>query len=284
MMLLSLAVSDLLMVVSMLFNSIMIMDGEWRFSNILCKLVSSLALTLCFISILHLCLLSFDRYIRIKKPLRYQHLISQRTVTVLMVLIWLVPSLVVNLPYADFEFRSSVYGCLKDSSHRNPSSTFLLVIIFVILPFSVLFYIYAYFFKVVREHARRIVDAAVNNVHETSHRHLRLFARQQVKSIKTFAFVIGTFLLCYTPFFLLGTYVSSKGSGTISADVMSLVTWLAFCNSFCNPVVYSLRYRNFRESFRNILCSPQTIMTSRQTDNVRNMRTVGKNNLNVSPL
>ena len=284
MMLLSLAVSDLLMVLSMAFNSTMVWYGEWQFSGTICTVVSSLALTLCFISILHLCLLSIDRYMSIKKPFKHRELMSKRTVMVLVVLIWLVPSVVVNLPYADFDFRSSVFGCLKNSSqHHNPSSSFLLVLIFVILPFSVLFYVYIYLFKVVRQHARRIVDIQLNvqgNNPQTSKR-VRFVLKQEVKSIKTFALVIGAFLLCYTPFFLLGTYASSKGTGTIPHDVISAVTWLAFCNSFCNPVVYSLRHKQFRESFRKILCSPQTLMSSRRADS--RVASLGRTNDDASP-
>ena len=276
MMLFSLAVSDLLMVVSMAFNSTMILYGQWQFTTTICTVVSSLALTLCFISILHLCLLSIDRYLSIKKPFRHRQLMSKCTVVVLMVLIWLVPSVVVNLPYADFEFRSSVFGCLKNTSqHHNPSSSFILVLIFVILPFAVLFYVYMYLFKVVRRHARRIVGIQPHQ-HQNSSTDTRLVLRHEVKSIKTFALVIGVFLLCYTPFFLLGSYASSKGTGTIPHDLMSAVTWLAFCNSFCNPMVYSLRYKQFRESFHKILCSPQTLVSSRWTDSVSRVASDGR--------
>ena len=271
MMLLSLAVSDLFMVVSMAFNSSMILHGKWLFSKTLCTVVSSLGLPLCFISILHLCLLSINKYISIQKPFKHHELMSRRTVVVLMVLIWLVPSVVVNLPYADFDFRSSVFGCLKNTSHHNPSSSFILVLIFVILPFTLLFYVYIYLFKVVRQHARRInaMQPVVNAQH--SSRNQRVVIRQTVKSVKTFALVIGAFVFCYTPFFLLGTYVSSKGTETISPDIMWAVTWLAFCNSFCNPVVYSLRYKRFRESFRKMLCYPQTFLSSRRSENFRVM-------------
>lgn len=263
MLLLSLALSDLLMVVSMAFNSTMILHGKWLFSRTVCTVASSLALPLCFISILHLCLLSIDRYISIKKPFKHHQLMSQRTVVVLIVLIWLVPSLVVNLPYADFEFRSSVFGCLKNESHHTPSSSFILVLIFVILPFTVLLYVYIYLFKVVRQHARRMVDVQPVTHSQHSSRNVRLVLKQEIKSIKTFALVLGAFLFCYTPFFFLGTYASSKGTGAIPPDVMWAVTWLAFCNSFCNPVVYSLRYKRFRESFRKILCCPQALVASR---------------------
>ena len=281
MMLFSLAVSDLLMVISMAFNSTMILHNKWIFSSTMCTVVSSLALTLCFISILHLCLLSIDRYILIKKPFGNQKSMSKRTVIVLMVLIWLVPSVVANLPYADFEFRSSVFGCLKNTSqHHNPSSTFVLVAIFVIVPFLVLFYVYVYLYKVVFQHARIIVGLQPNQNDNGVQNRPKSRLQVQKKSIITFAFVIGAFLLCYTPFFVLGSYASSKGTGTISNDLISLVTWLAFCNSFCNPVVYGLRYKQFREAFRKILCSPQALVSSQQTESI-STRSVGRTNVTV---
>ena len=285
MMLFSLAVSDLLMVISMAFNSTMILHNKWIFSSTMCTVVSSLALTLCFISILHLCLLSIDRYLLIKKPFKHRNLMSKRIMIILMVLIWLVPSVVVNLPYADFEFRSSVFGCLKNTSqHDNPSSTFLLVVIFVILPFLLLFYVYVCLFKVVRQHARRIVDLQPDQNDNGAKTRPLLRLEIQVKFIKTFAFVIGAFLLCYTPFFVLGSYASSKGTGTISNDLISLVTWLAFCNSFCNPVMYGLRYKQFRKAFRKILCSPQALVSSQQTESISIIGSSGRTNVTVDAL
>ena len=270
----SLAVSDLLMVISMAFNTLILHRGQWPYSPQLCTVVSSLGLNLCFISILHLCLLSIDRYFSIKNPFQHHQLMNRRRITLFLICLWVTPPLTINLPpYTDFDFRASVYGCLKSSSamagHNNPVSSFILVLFFVLIPFAILSYVYIYLFRVVRRHARRITVVNMQPSLETSnqnnrHRGGRILMRKEAKLIKTFALVIGAFLLCYTPFFLLGTFQSSKGPGTVSGHVVSAVTWLAFCNSFVNPIVYSLRYKQFRKSFWKIVCSPQRLIGSRQ--------------------
>lgn len=281
----SLAVSDLLMILSMVFNTLMVQRGEWPFSRQLCTIVSSLSLNLCFISILHLCLLSIDRYISIKKPFRHYQLMTCRRIRIFLVFIWVVPSVLINLPFADFDFRASVFGCVKNTrdKHDYPASSFILVLLFVIIPFSAIFYVYIYLFKVVRQHARRIIATEMqlsSQVEAANHNRphgLRALMKKEVKSIKTFALVIGAFVLCYTPFFLLGTYQSSRGPGTVSSQVLSAVTWLAFCNSFVNPVVYSLRYKEFRMSFWNIVCSLCSISPRRATIETKITTAVGTN-------
>lgn len=36
--------------------------------------------------------------------------------------------------------------------------------------------------------------------------------------------------------------------------LMSIFTWLGYCNSAINPVIYGLFSRDFRRAFKNIVC------------------------------
>ena len=267
--LLSLALTDLSMMLIMVLNAVTTVKGEWIFGEWCCKAVASIGLTLSFISILHLCFLSVDRYIAIHKPLRYQFIVTRRRVITFLSLIWMSPAVIVNIPLANFEFRADTYGCADRKSTRTnkPSSPyiFFLVALFVIIPFAIIFLSNALVFKTAFKQARQlsrvekslressvdICDQDDTHPVKTTEPHS---LKREIKSARTFALVVGIFLFCYTPFYTVGTYRKIAGPVKVPPIVMLVTMWIAFANSFCNPIVYGLRYAPFRKSFKH-LCS-----------------------------
>ena len=267
--LLSLALTDLSMVIIMILNAVTTVTGEWIFGEWICRAVASIGLTLSFISILHLCVLSVDRYIAIQKPFRYQFIVTRKRVITILLLIWLCVVVILNIPLADFEFRADTYGCASPSargSSRDSPYIFFLVALFVILPFAIICFSNAVVFKTAFMQARQLSrverslresSADICEQHKpqqgekTMHNHS---LKREIKSARTFALVVGIFLLCYTPFYTAGTYRKTAGPIKVPRNVMIVTMWIAFANSFCNPIVYGLRYSPFRKAFKK-LCS-----------------------------
>ncbi|KAF5897690.1 trace amine-associated receptor 4-like, partial [Clarias magur] len=70
---LSLAIVDCLLgSMIMPFSMVRWVEGCWFLGEILCKIHTSLDMTLSIVSILHLCLVSVDRYMAITDPLVYK--------------------------------------------------------------------------------------------------------------------------------------------------------------------------------------------------------------------
>ncbi|CAL8343996.1 unnamed protein product [Arctogadus glacialis] len=92
---LSLAVSDLLLGVLVMFPSmIQSIETCWYFGDILCKLFNSSDILLCTASILNLSFISMDRYYAVCQPLLYPHKITVHTAVIMILVTWCVSAVV----------------------------------------------------------------------------------------------------------------------------------------------------------------------------------------------
>ncbi|XP_059191587.1 dopamine receptor D4a [Centropristis striata] len=78
------------------------------------------------------------------------------------------------------------------------------------------------------------------------------------KAMKVLPVVVGAFLFCWTPFFVLHTMRARCQDCHIPPALMSVVTWLGYVNSALNPVIYTVfntEFRNFFKKFLHRCCS-----------------------------
>ncbi|XP_034444658.1 D(4) dopamine receptor-like [Hippoglossus hippoglossus] len=78
------------------------------------------------------------------------------------------------------------------------------------------------------------------------------------KAMKVLPVVVGAFLFCWTPFFVLHTMRARCQDCYVPPGLMSVVTWLGYVNSALNPVIYTIfntEFRNFFKKFLHRCCS-----------------------------
>ncbi|XP_070687170.1 dopamine receptor D4a [Pempheris klunzingeri] len=73
------------------------------------------------------------------------------------------------------------------------------------------------------------------------------------KAMKVLPVVVGAFLFCWTPFFVLHTLRARCQDCHIPPALMSVVTWLGYVNSALNPVIYTVFNTEFRKFFKKFL-------------------------------
>ncbi|XP_048887111.1 D(4) dopamine receptor-like [Brienomyrus brachyistius] len=75
------------------------------------------------------------------------------------------------------------------------------------------------------------------------------------KAMKVLPVVVGVFLFCWTPFFVVHIMRVLCESCYISPYLMSTVTWLGYVNSALNPIIYTVFNTEFRNFFHRFLHS-----------------------------
>lgn len=76
--------------------------------------------------------------------------------------------------------------------------------------------------------------------------------KREHKAARTLGIIMGTFILCWLPFFLW--YVAATLCDCETPPiVVALLFWIGYFNSTLNPLIYAYFNRDFREAFKNTL-------------------------------
>ncbi|XP_051951775.1 trace amine-associated receptor 4-like [Xyrauchen texanus] len=250
----SLAASDCLLgSLVMPYSMVRSVEGCWFLGDVICKVHSSLDMTFCISSILHLSLISIDRYWAICDPLRYKMRITSCTVTVFITITWLFSfaysfSIVFSgVNRIGLEMLIMQMYCVGSCVlFFNKQWGIICPLLTFFLPGTIMSSLYMMVFHVARKHAKVISDRVTVGATSSAHR--------ERKAAKTLALVMGVFLFCWLPIFI-ATVVDSFLNFVTPGDVFEALVWFGYLNSTCNPLIYGLFYPRFQKAFK-ILMSP----------------------------
>ncbi|OWK62430.1 Histamine H2 receptor [Lonchura striata] len=271
MFIMSLATADFLVAcLVMPFSIIYEVTGMWLFGKLFCKVWISFDVMFCTASIVTLCFISLDRYCSVVTPYHYSRRMSRGRPSlpssslsfcrciVMTCTVWVYSSLISFLPV--MQGWNEIPGVDFDAGREcifvtNWVFAIVASALAFFLPFMVMCSMYFFIYRASRLKATRIMSQTLEiHYHPNSKRqnHLQL----ENKATRTISIIISVFVLCWLPYFVLNVWLAARGTdstSTVLLGTFKIITWLGYCNSTINPLLYAFLNRDFQHALKKLL-------------------------------
>uniref|UniRef100_A0A8B9N4X6 5-hydroxytryptamine receptor 6 n=1 Tax=Accipiter nisus TaxID=211598 RepID=A0A8B9N4X6_9AVES len=255
--------------------------GRWVLRGDFCSLWYSFDVMCCSASILNLCVISLDRYLLIISPLKYKLRMTSCRALWLILATWTLAALASFLPIKmgwhelEFEVRSPNVTSQGDEDQCRllVSLPYALVAscLTFFLPSAAISFTYCRILLAARKQAVQVASLASNVATATtdetvpqvpctlsqpmasseSRRFTSKHSKKALKASLTLGILLGMFFVAWLPFFV--TNVTQAVCSCVPASFFDVLTWLGYCNSTMNPIIYPLFMRDFKRAMGKYL-------------------------------
>ncbi|KAM9834017.1 D(1) dopamine receptor-like isoform 1-T2 [Syngnathus typhle] len=286
----SLAVSDLLVAILVMpWKAVSEIAGFWPFGSF-CDTWVAFDIMCSTASILNLCVISLDRYWAISSPFRYERKMTPKVAFVMISAAWTLSVLISFIPvqlnwhkaqstsfsslssHPSTFLRTNVTSENCDSSLNRTYAISTSLISFYI-PVAIMLVTYTQIYRIAQRQIRRIsalerAAESAKNRHNSmgggssiadSESSFKMTFKRETKVLKTLSVIMGVFVCCWLPFFVLNCMVPfcEQSSGEealpcISPTTFDVFVWFGWANSSLNPIIYAFN-ADFRKAFSILL-------------------------------
>ncbi|XP_028564117.2 alpha-1A adrenergic receptor isoform X1 [Podarcis muralis] len=275
----NLAVADLLLTSTVLpFSAIFEILGYWVFGRIFCNIWAAVDVLCCTASIMSLCVISIDRYIGVSYPLRYPAIVTEKRGLLALLCVWVL-SLVISV--------GPLFGWKQPAPedeticqiNTDPGYVLFSALGSFYLPLIIILAMYCQVYVVAKRESkglscglktekshseevtlrihRKTTTETTGSTPSTKHKsnfsvRLLKFSREK-KAAKSLGIVVGCFILCWLPFFIIMPIGSFFPESKPSETIFKIAFWLGYLNSCINPIIYPCSSQEFKKAFQNVL-------------------------------
>ena len=233
----------------------------------ICEASAWFSFILISVIILHLALISFERLIAVKFPLRYHAIVTNRRALFSSIAVWLwavavtlvfPQALRVNNNDAYNRLVRALHPCLKTTKTGRPdgpapplSTGYLIFLVSstLLIPLMIILCSYSYIFIVSHKHRKQIrVQGDIQGI---------TTMKREMRGARTLAIVAAVCLLSIVPLLIctiLGFFDKLPANRPQRRMMRYIVYDIAFgLNAICNPLIYGWRNEQYRNAFRRLL-------------------------------
>ncbi|XP_039608729.1 D(1B) dopamine receptor [Polypterus senegalus] len=294
----SLAVSDLLVAVLVMpWKAVAEVVGYWPFGTF-CDVWVAFDIMCSTASILNLCVISVDRYWAISSPFRYERKMTQRVAFIMISATWSLSVLISFLPVqlnwhkaileAGGANNTDVNKAENCDSSLNRTYAISSSLISFYIPVAIMIVTYTRIYRIAQLQIRRIstLERAAehaqscrsNRLEYQHHSTLKTSIKKETKVFKTLSVIMGVFVCCWLPFFILNCIVpfcdrtashNATSLPCVSETTFDVFVWFGWTNSSLNPIIYAFN-ADFRKAFSSLLGCRDFCSTAVETVNISN--------------
>ncbi|TEA33592.1 hypothetical protein DBR06_SOUSAS3910156 [Sousa chinensis] len=249
--------------------------GRWVLARGLCLLWAAFDVMCCSASILNLCLISLDRYLLILSPLRYKLRMTPPRALALVLSAWGLAALASFLPLLlGWHELGRARAPAPGQCRLLASLPFVLVAsgLTFFLPSGAICFTYCRILLAARKQAVQVASLTTGMAVQAletlqvprtpcpgveSADSGRLATKHSSKALKaslTLGILLGMFFVTWLPFFVVN--IAQAVCDCISPGLFDVLTWLGYCNSTMNPIIYPLFMRDFKRALGRFLPCP----------------------------
>ena len=218
-------------------------------TTIICGITQVLTRFFSISIVLHLILVSIDRYVAVTRAIRYRSLVTKRKAIFLLFFVWTAASFVALI-------QLSWVGLDVDVNEESDAFTkkmsviydVVCIALFFILPLIAMAFCYWKIFIALKEQLRAIkknIPASMPSYHSN---------KQERRAALTFIGMIAVYIFCWLPFFMLNLqHQLGNEFFTLPIPVeYALFYYPRFLNSALNPLLYVAFNHDFRQAVQKL--------------------------------
>ncbi|XP_028450398.1 alpha-1A adrenergic receptor [Perca flavescens] len=281
----NLAIADLLLGTTVLpVSATLEVLNYWVFGRIFCDIWAAVDVLCCTASIMSLCVISIDRYIGVRYPLQYPTIVTEKRALLAMLGVWIL-SIVISIgPLLGWKQTPS-----QDDTEcgitQEPFYALFSSLGSFYIPLAVILAMYFRVYVVAKRTTKNLEAGMMKErMADSNELTMRIHCRSQQiqelcpanagggasaarssltvkllkfsrekKAAKTLGVVVGMFILCWLPFFLVLPIGSFNKDLHPPPTLFKVIFWLGYFNSCLNPIIYPCYSREFKQAFIRIL-------------------------------